>query len=353
MQKNKKPLVSIVIPSYNSEKLINSCLKSLLATAYSNFEVIFVDDCSTDKSYKIAKEFGKRDKRLFIIRNKKNSGPSVTRNNGIKNAKGDYIAFYETDMESDPKWLTMLVNEMLKNPKLGGIQSKVIDLMNRTVINAVGVKYIPHVFGVISVGFGQPIKNINKPDYVGMGAVGTIFRKDALDAIGFYDEKLVHNIDDIDLGFRMWVAGYKTKNLPQSITYHWNLKPESIRKKTTSSLKSEFYSNKIPRVMLKNYEMKNIFHYLPYFYAVSIIRSIKNILSGNFNPLIGLVMATIWNILVFPNTLSERERIQKLRKISDKEIFNKIGVSGNIWSVYRNQVKPMLNVKTTEYLQVS
>src|SRR5574343_33824 len=101
MQKNPTALVSIITPTYNSENYITRAISSTLEQTYSNFEHIIIDDCSTDNTWTILCEFSKKDSRIKILRNEKNLGASEARNNGIKIAKGNFIAF----LDSDDAWL--------------------------------------------------------------------------------------------------------------------------------------------------------------------------------------------------------------------------------------------------------
>jgi len=94
------PLVSIVIPTYNRERLLNRAVKSVLNQTYTNFELIVVDDCSTDCTESVVKGF--QDDRIRYIRHERNQGAPTARNNGIKAANGDYIAF----QDSDDVWLS-------------------------------------------------------------------------------------------------------------------------------------------------------------------------------------------------------------------------------------------------------
>ena len=96
------PAISIIIPMYNVEKYVGECLDSILAQTFTDFEVIIVDDCSTDKSCAVVKKymplFNKNDDKLRLIELKKNSGfPSVPRNKGIELARGKYICFVDSD----------------------------------------------------------------------------------------------------------------------------------------------------------------------------------------------------------------------------------------------------------------
>lgn len=92
-------LVSIVMPSYNAEKYINNSIKSVLAQTYQNWELLIVDDCSTDKTEEIVKSFS--DERIKFFKNDVNSGAAVSRNRALMEAKGKWIAF----LDSDDIWL--------------------------------------------------------------------------------------------------------------------------------------------------------------------------------------------------------------------------------------------------------
>jgi len=71
---SEKPLISVLMPNYNSEKYLNEAIESILNQTYENFEFIILDDCSTDNSWKIIQEYAKKDKRINIFRNEKNLG---------------------------------------------------------------------------------------------------------------------------------------------------------------------------------------------------------------------------------------------------------------------------------------
>lgn len=89
-------LVTVVIPVYRAEKYLAETLRSLEAQTYPHFEVVLVDDGSTDQSLAICQEFARRDDRFRIVR-QENSGPSAARNNGVANARGEYLVFLDSD----------------------------------------------------------------------------------------------------------------------------------------------------------------------------------------------------------------------------------------------------------------
>ena len=92
-----KDLVSIITPSYSSEKFISATIESVLNQTYKNWEMIIVDDCSPDNSNEIIESYMKKDSRIKLIKLEKNSGPAVARNRAIEEAKGRYIAFLDAD----------------------------------------------------------------------------------------------------------------------------------------------------------------------------------------------------------------------------------------------------------------
>jgi len=99
---NKNPTVSVIIPTYNRAHLVGRAIQSVLNQTYKDFELIIVDDGSTDNTKEAVKEFQKKDKRIRYIRHKENKGGSATRNTGIRVANGEYIAF----LDSDDEWLS-------------------------------------------------------------------------------------------------------------------------------------------------------------------------------------------------------------------------------------------------------
>ena len=92
-----EPLVSIITPVYNAERFLEDTIKSVQKQSYKNWELVLVDDCSKDSSSEIIEKFQNSDDRIRYIKLEKNSGAAISRNTGIKNAKGRFIAFVDSD----------------------------------------------------------------------------------------------------------------------------------------------------------------------------------------------------------------------------------------------------------------
>ena len=104
------------MPAYNAEKTLKQAVESILSQTYANFELIIVDDCSTDKTFDIIKELSDLDERIGYIKNAFNSGVSVSRNNGVRAARYDWIAFLDSDDCWAPNKLELQIESLRENP---------------------------------------------------------------------------------------------------------------------------------------------------------------------------------------------------------------------------------------------
>ncbi|WP_370839403.1 glycosyltransferase family 2 protein [Intestinibacter bartlettii] len=106
-------LLSIIIPIYNVEKYLEKCIKSIINQTYRNLEIILINDGSIDESAKICGKYKEQDNRIIFI-NKKNGGAASAKNEGLKVAKGDYIAFVDSDDFIEPDMIEYMVNTIKK-----------------------------------------------------------------------------------------------------------------------------------------------------------------------------------------------------------------------------------------------
>ena len=113
-ERNKEPLVSVVVPFYNVEPYITQCLTSIVNQTYKNIEIICVDDCGQDNSAKIVKEFAKKDKRIKIVEHRKNKGYCNAVSSGIKKAIGEFIMFVESDDFIEPDCVKCVTEKLIE-----------------------------------------------------------------------------------------------------------------------------------------------------------------------------------------------------------------------------------------------
>lgn len=109
------PLVSIVMPAYNADRFIAESINSALQQTYQNWELLIIEDASTDETCQIVQDFSKKDERIILYKLPTNQGTGFARNIGIKASKGDFISFLDADDYWEPKKLQIQVDFMLKN----------------------------------------------------------------------------------------------------------------------------------------------------------------------------------------------------------------------------------------------
>lgn len=133
-KKQNLPLISVILPVFNSERFLFDCLKSLSFQTYKNIEIIAIDDFSKDKSLKILKNFKKIEKRLRTYHNVKHYGLRITLNRCLGKAKGQLIAFMNPCDLNFPQRIKKQFKYLTANPKIAacGVQCNLIDKRNRT-----------------------------------------------------------------------------------------------------------------------------------------------------------------------------------------------------------------------------
>ena len=148
-------LVSIITPSYNSEKFISKTINSILNQTYNNWELLITDDCSTDETLNIIRSFQENDNRIKLFKLAANKGAGEARNNSIEKAKGRFIAFLDSDDQWKPNKLEIQIDFMLSN-------SLALTYSGYDVINENGI-YLKNIRPPKVVNFQKIISN----NYIG------------------------------------------------------------------------------------------------------------------------------------------------------------------------------------------
>lgn len=186
MKKNSN--VSIIIPTYNRAHLIVRAIKSVLNQTYQDFELIIVDDGSTDNTEDIIRQFQEKDKRIRYIKHDKNKGGSAARNTGVKNSVGKYIAFQDSDDEWLPHKLERQI-EIIENttPQVGIVYSDMLRIFNKNIKYFYSPIIMPKDKIVYKKALDYGVANIG---------VGTaLIKKICFSKVGIFDEKFPRLID--------------------------------------------------------------------------------------------------------------------------------------------------------------
>jgi len=310
------PLVSIVILNYNGREYVKRCLDSVSKLDYPNFEIIFVDNASTDGSLELVRKLFGNDSRLKIVCNNKNLGYAEGSNVGANMAKGKFVIFLNNDIEIDPCSLKELVEVMEGDSKIGAAQGKIITLGTDKIDSTGGfIDYNgwSYIRGKGEIDRGQ----YNKVDEV-FFASSPIVRKELFDLIGGFDPSFFFSSEETDLCWRIRLHGYKVVYVPTSPIYH--VGKGTIKKQPSKTILFHALKNNIA-MLVKNYGSVNVIRHVPKATLLVIGGTITSILRRNMNGVIAHFKALAWNLLNLKYIWTKRVEVQSLiRKVSDKEI---------------------------------
>jgi hypothetical protein len=217
-REKKVNLVSIIIVNLNGRKFLEECLRAISQQTYRNYEVIFVDNGSTDDSTKFVEE---NYPQVKIIRLTHNMGFAEGANIGIKASKGDYIFLLNNDVVLDEKCLELLSRTFEEYPSFSSCGPKIIRYNNRGRIDSAGIEFLPigAVHSYYDSSVNEPRLNRTKETF-GISAAAGMYKKVMMEEIGFFDEDFFAYFEDTDLSFRAQLMGYKCLYQPLAVAYH-------------------------------------------------------------------------------------------------------------------------------------
>jgi glycosyltransferase involved in cell wall biosynthesis len=230
-------IVSIILPTYNRADMIEDCIHSILSQTYFNFELIVVDDSSTDETEKIVRQLATKDQRIQYYKNDVRKGLPASRNIGISKSKGDYIFFIEDDAEVDQHCVEFLIRDFasLKTKKIrvGGITPSVVTLYEdrkpRSILDYACRESNARINVPCKVNKLTGLRHFNfSPEFKDLQEVPDIharslYPRSVLEQVGGYDEKRYQGnflYEETDLNYRIRKKGYKFYFEPKAILYH-------------------------------------------------------------------------------------------------------------------------------------
>jgi len=216
LKSRRFPLISLIVVNWNGKPLLDECLSNLSHQTYSLFEIIVVDNGSTDGSCDFLKQNFSHVKLLELPDNHGFAGGNIK---GLEVAQGEFIALVNNDTHVDQHWLENLIQPMLTNPVVGICSSKLI-LHATGQLESAGDGLTTWGVG-FKRGFEQDPDLYTDQELVfGASAAACLYRRKMLDAIGFLDEDFFFNDEDTDLNFRAQLGGWKCLYVPSAIVYH-------------------------------------------------------------------------------------------------------------------------------------
>lgn len=210
-----KKKVTIIIPNYNGLVFMEPCFAALEKQTSAAYDILVVDNGSTDGSVEWLKERGIPG--IFL---ETNTGFSGAVNVGIRAAKTPYVLLLNNDTEAEPDFVEEMVNAIERSPKIFAVSSKMIQLHQKDLMDDAGDMY--SLLGwAYQRGVGQSSKGFQEEREVFSACAGAaIYRREVFEIIGYFDEMHFAYLEDIDVCYRAKIYGYHNRYCPTAVVYH-------------------------------------------------------------------------------------------------------------------------------------
>ena len=211
---------SIVIPNLNGAGWLEDSVRSCLAQTFTDFELIIIDNGSTDESLQIARNFAAENANCTLIENADNTGFSFAVNQGIRMAKGQYVVLFNNDAFAEPDWLAELIITADSDERIFSVASLMIRHFERELADDAG-DYVNLLGWACKRGDGLYATRYQKQQRIFSACGGAaLYRKSILNEIGLFDENFFAYLEDVDIGWRANTQGYINVFCPTAKCYH-------------------------------------------------------------------------------------------------------------------------------------
>jgi len=317
--------VSVIVVNWNRRELLRACLKSLETQIQQNFEIIVVDNGSTDGSA----EMLERDySAVRLIRNPENRGFCAANNQGIQVSQAEFVALLNNDAEADPGWLSALVGAFEGRPDCGMAASKILVYEDPGRIDKAGHLIYPdgqnrgRGSGELDRGQYDRAEETLWPD-----GCAAMYRRDMLAQIGGFDEDLFAYADDAELGLRARIAGWRCFYTPHAVVRH--------RRGATLGLNSARRLELIERnrlLLAAKLFPWSLLWLNPAYYLVRLVSGMWEAAhgrgetalyagaSGKLTIAAALVRGDCQALTLLPRMLRKRRDIERIRKLSPRQV---------------------------------
>lgn len=307
------PKVSIIVLNYNGKihlgRKLQLYLSHLLSTNYDNFEVLFVDNGSTDGSdYEIEQLF-RTDHRLKVYRLGHNYGFPGGNNIGFRHVDVEtkYVALINSDVSVEKNWLSAAIEVMEKQPDVGAVSCE-----QKRPGNFV---FVGGLIDFLGFTYFRTNRTNRVRDVAFAGGAAMIVRRKLFSELCGLDESFFLQYEEVDFSWRVWLRGYRVVNVTSSVVFH-----DGCASHCRGKALEVFSSKNRLRTVLKNYELKNAIFFGLVLSGIYVLFSMTSFIrSRDFKDLCYL-KALSWNIRNMPETWRRRVIVQTHRTLSDKDL---------------------------------
>ncbi len=207
--------VTIIIPNYNGLQFMGTCIDALERQNCQDFEILVVDNGSTDGSVEWLKAQG-----IPAVFLPENTGFSGAVNTGIRAAKTPFVLLLNNDTEAAPDFVGALLAAVRRSKRIFAVSSKMVQMYHRELMDDAGDMYT--LMGwAYQRGVGRSSRGYNRPMEVFSACAGAaIYRREVFDEIGLFDEMHFAYLEDIDVCYRAKLRGYHVRYCPEAVVYH-------------------------------------------------------------------------------------------------------------------------------------
>jgi GT2 family glycosyltransferase len=304
------PSVAVVILNYNGRDFLKQFLPSVLASSYSNKEIIVADNCSTDDSIEVLKQFNG----IKILQLDKNYGFAEGYNKALQKVTTDYYALLNSDVEVTSQWIDPIIELMEKDKRIAACQPKILSYKEKDFfeyagaaggwIDALGYPFSRgRIFDEHEKDLGQ--YNDNAEIFWATGAA-IFIRASAFHEVKGFDSFFFAHMEEIDLCWRLQLAGYKIMCCPSSVVYH--VGGGTLPRGNERKVYLNFRNNII--MLSKNLQWQEKIWKLPFRFFLDMLFAFKNLFSGYSASFLAIFDAYI-SVIKWSYTSKNKEQFKK------------------------------------------
>ena len=302
------PYISIIIPHFNGIEVLSECIKSLSKTDFQSYEIIVVDNASSDGSQNWIK---KNYPEIILLESESNYGYAGGCNKGSQIAMGEYLVFLNNDTTQEPDWLTHLFNCFQTKDNIAAVQPKILNYYDRTIFDYAGGagglmdKYCyPFARGRVFLNQEKDVGQYDDSrECFWASGTSMMVKKELFQLVGGFDEVFFSHMEEIDLCWRLQALGYKIWVEPRSVIFHKNA--------TTLPMFThrKYYLNHRNSLLMlfSNHNILDTIYYGAARILLEFVAICYSIIKIDFNHITGIIHSFIW-LLINPMTIYKKRR---------------------------------------------
>ena len=315
------PLVSILILNYNGADLLPACLDSLRDLKYPSYEVLVVENKSTDNSLEVLARYPW----VKVVATDVNIGCSRGYNFGLPHTKGEFILMMNNDMIANRDFVLVLSRYLVEHPGVGIVQGKMVLPRCNGALEVCGSFFtsfgLPYHYGYFKPD--GPKYQQSYPVFTAKGAC-MMFRREVIDRAGgyYFNPDFKFYYEETDLCHRAWLAGYETHFVPSPPVQH--LSGVTMARSEKAGFSLYYYLRNMMYSLLTTLEWASLLRVMPLYFAIFFSSMVAALVSGRWPTAQAHWKALTYNIVRLRKIVAQRKVVRAIRKIPDKEIFKKV-----------------------------